>query len=217
LPRRRLCADAPGLFHAPSTRRRSLPLEALRESGLAFLTPSTVTGQEEDKQTLAYVSRTALKSERPDIPLRAAVRDDQRGERAGLAGVNRTLYHEYRDTAVFDGAAMRQIAQAAGTRYLAQLKLATLQQGSRGRWSLLGFNILNTAVPNMRVFLQIWDSRDGSIAGKASTSSTLAVDTGGRSRSPSATSPSAPRRIDKTTALEAVEDAAGEEFHVGLA
>jgi hypothetical protein len=172
------CSQTLQVYSAPEHEARGLQLEALREGGLAFLTPSTVTGQEEDKQTLAYVFAVALKSERPDIRFVPLAETISAVNRAGLAGAYRTLYHEYRDTAVFDGAVMRQIAQAAGARYLAQLKLATMQQGSRGRWSLLGLNLLNTQYANMRVFFQIWDSRDGSIAWEGIDELTFAIDTG---------------------------------------
>jgi len=70
----------------------------------------------------------------------------------------------------------------------------------------------------MRVFLQIWDSRDGSIAWEGIDE----LNARGRHRAGEADRLRRHRRarragFDKTTALEAVEDAAGEEFHVGLA
>ncbi len=70
------------------------------------------------------------------------------------------------------------MAQAAEVRYLAQLKLANMQQGSKGRWSLLGVTILQTQYANLRVFFQIWDSRDGSIAWEGIDEVTFAIDTG---------------------------------------
>jgi hypothetical protein len=82
------------------------------------------------------------------------------------------MYQNYRDTGIFDGALMRRVAQAAKVRYLAQ------QQGSRGRWSFLGVNILQTQYANLRVFFQIWDSRDGSIAWEGIDEVTFAIDTG---------------------------------------
>ena len=172
------CASTLQIYSAPEHTARKLQPQDLREGGVAFLTPSTVTGQEEDKQTLAYVFSATLQAERPDIrfvPLSETISAVNRG---GLAEVYRSLYHDYRDTGVFDGAAMRRIAQAAGARYLAQLKLAAMQQGSRGRFSLLGLNILNTQYANMRVFLQIWDSRDGSVAWEGIDELTFAIDTG---------------------------------------
>jgi hypothetical protein len=172
------CSNTLQVYSSPQHETRRLAQTDLREGGLAFLTPSTVTGQEEDKQSLAYVFAATLKSERPDIRVLPLSETISAMNKAGLAAAYRSLYHDYRDTAVFDGGVMRQIAQAAGTRYLAQLKLANMQQGARGRLNLLGLNILNTQYANMRVFLQIWDSADGSIAWEGIDELTFAIDTG---------------------------------------
>ena len=150
----------------------------LREGGLAFLTPSTVTGQEEDKQTLAYVFASTLQSERPDIRFVPLARTISAVNRAGLSDAYRKMYGDYRDTGVFDADMMRRVAQAAGVRFLGQLKLARMEQSSRGRFGLLGLNLLNTQYANMRVFFQVWDSRDGAIVWEGIDEVTLAMDTG---------------------------------------
>jgi hypothetical protein len=61
---------------------------------------------------------------------------------------------------------------------LAQLKLANMQQGAKGRWSFLGVDILQTQYANLRGFFQIWVSRDGSIAWEGIDEVTFAIDTG---------------------------------------
>lgn len=172
------CSTTLQVYSTPEHDTRSLTQADLREGGIAFLTPSTITGQEEDKQTLAYVFSTALKKERPDVnvlPLSATI---SAVNRAGLAETYRSMYKDYRDTAVFDVALMKRIAQATGTRYLGQLKLSQMQQGARGRLGLLGLSILNTQYANIRVSWQIWDSRDGSIAWEGIDEVTMAIDTG---------------------------------------
>ena len=45
----------------------SLQPESLQTYGIAFITPSTVTGQEEDKQSLALTFAQVLAEKRPDI------------------------------------------------------------------------------------------------------------------------------------------------------
>lgn len=172
------CSSTLQVYSAPENETRNLSAQALREGGIAFLTPSTVTGQEEDKQALAYVFAAALKSKRPEIRLVPLSGTISAINRAGLADGYRSMYHDYRDTAVFDGRIMKQVAQAAGARYLAQLKLANMQQGARGRWSLLGLTILNTHYANMRLFMQVWDSQDGSIVWEGVDELTFAMDTG---------------------------------------
>ena len=172
------CESTPQIYSNPKHETLQLSQAELREGGLAFLTPSTVTGQEEDKQTLAYVFSSTLQSERPDIrfvPLSSTI---SAVNSAGLADTYRKMYADYRDTGVFEPATMQRVAQATGVRYLGQLKLARLEQNSRGRFGLLGLNLLNTQYAYMRVFFQVWDSRNGAIVWEGIDEVTLAMDTG---------------------------------------
>jgi hypothetical protein len=171
------CESTLQKYSSPEHQTLRLSGKDLSEGGLAFLTPSTVTGQEEDKQALAYVFANTLKRERKDIRVLALPETISAVNRAGLAEAYRSMYHDYRDTAVLDGKVMARIAHAAGVRYLAQLKLSTMQQGARGRFSLLGLSLLQTQYANMRVFLQVWDSEDGTIAWEGIDEITLAKDT----------------------------------------
>ena len=118
------CESSPQIYSNPKHDTLKLSQAELREGGLAFLTPSTVTGQEEDKQTLAYVFASTLESERPDIRFVPLSRTISAVNRAGLADTYRRMYADYRDTGVFDAGMMQRVAQAAGVRYLGQLKLA---------------------------------------------------------------------------------------------
>ncbi len=172
------CASKLQIYSSPQHQTLRLQPNELAQGGLAFLTPSTVTGQEEDRQSLAYVFADTLKEKRPEIRFEALPQTIGAVNRAGLAQVYRGMYHDYRDTGVFDAAALSQVAKAVGARYLVQLKLASMDQGARGRLSLLGLSLLNTQYANMRVFFQVWDSRDGSIAWEGIDEVTMAFDTG---------------------------------------
>jgi hypothetical protein len=172
------CASSPQIYSSPQHKTLHLEPRSLDREGVAFLTPSTVTGQEEDKQTLAYIFASSMQSERPEIRFLSLPQTISAVNRAGLADAYRRMYQDYRDTGVFDVAVLRQVAQSAGVRYLAQLKLANMHQGARGRFSFLGLSVLQTHFANLRVFLQIWDSRDGSIAWEGLDEVTFATDTG---------------------------------------
>jgi hypothetical protein len=172
------CENTLQVYSAPKHDILQLRREDLAGGGLAFLTPSTVTGQEEDKQTLAYVFSDTLQSERPDIRFVSLARTISAVNRAGLAETYRRMYVDYRDTGLFDAAMMRRVADATGVRYLGQLKLARMEQASRGRFGFLGLSLLNTQYANMRVFFQVWDSRDGTIVWEGIDEVTLAMDTG---------------------------------------
>jgi len=172
------CESTTQVYSNPKHEILQLTQAELREGGLAFLTPSTVTGQEEDKQTLAYVFASTLQGERPDLRFVPLARTISAINQAGLADTYRKMYADYRDTGVFEAATMQRVAQAAGVRYLGQLKLARLEQSSRGRFGLLGLNLLNTQYAYMRVFFQVWDSRNGAIVWEGIDEVTVAVDTG---------------------------------------
>ena len=61
------CSTTLQVYSSPEHETLRLRQGDLRDGGLAFLTPSTVTGQEEDKQSLAHVFAATLQSERPEL------------------------------------------------------------------------------------------------------------------------------------------------------
>jgi len=171
------CESTPQVYSQPRTETLRLAKEDLRAGGLAFLTPSTVTGQEEDKQTLAYVFSDTVQKERPDLRFVPLSRTISAVNLAGLADIYRKMYSDYRDTGVFDAPSLQRVAGAAGVRYLGQLKLGRMDQSSRSRFGFLGLSLVNTQYANMRVYFQLWDSRDGTIAWEGIDEVTIAADT----------------------------------------
>lgn len=142
----------------------SLQKNDLVIGGLAFITPSTVTGQEQDKQTLAFGFANAMQERRPEIRIVTLPETLGAINRASIAGDYKLMYVDYRDTGVFRRDLLQKVGEATGARYVAQLKLATFSQSSNDRLSLLGVRVMQTKQANIRVFFQIWDSADGSIA-----------------------------------------------------
>jgi hypothetical protein len=136
----------------------------LSQHGLAFITPSTVTGQEEEKQAVAITFTEVLYTQRPDIPIRTLPQTLSAVNKAGLEEQYTQMYEDYRNTSLFKLANLKDVSNATGMRYLGQLKLSGFQQGSDGRLSVFGLRIMNTKQASIRLFFQIWDSADGSIA-----------------------------------------------------
>jgi len=155
----------------------SLKQSELQTYGLAFITPSTVTGQEEDKQALALTFAEVLVAERPAV--RCVTLSETLGaiNRAGLAEEYRGMYEDYRNTGIFKRDILQKVGEATGTRYLAQLKLAGFTQGSQSRWGFLGIRMIDTKYASIRLFLQIWDSEDGTIAWEGIEELNYAFDT----------------------------------------
>jgi hypothetical protein len=161
------CSTAPVYYPTLQEQVISLRKGDLEASGIAFITPSTVTGQEQEKEAVALTFADVLKVERPGLKVTTLAETLGAVNRAGLADGYRRMYAEYRDTGLFSADALKSVGSATGARYLAQLKLQGFSQGSKGRFGFLGLRIVETQYADVRLFLQIWDSRDGSIAWEA--------------------------------------------------
>ena len=171
------CSTAPHFFPTIQQQVISLRKGDLEAAGVAFITPSTVTGQEQEKQGVALTFADVMKAERPALKVVTLAETLGAVNRVGLADDYRHMYDHYRDTGLFPNQVLRQIGQAAGVRYLAQLKLQGFSQGSKNRFGLLGLRLVETQYADVRVFLQIWDSRDGSIAWEAMQELRISLDT----------------------------------------
>ena len=144
--------------------RISLRPGDLEASGIAFITPSTVTGQEQEKQAVALTFADVIKRERPGLRVVTLAEALGAINKAGLADAYKSMYDDYRDTGLLSRAVLQRIGAATGTRYLAQLKLQGFGQGAKERFGLLGFRVVETQYAHVRLFFQIWDSGDGTIA-----------------------------------------------------
>ena len=136
----------------------------LEAAGIAFITPSAATGQEEEKQAVALTFTDILKQERPAVRVVTLAEALGAINKAGLAEDYRRLYDDYRYTGLFEREMLRKLGAITGARYIAQLKLQRFGQGEKERFGALGFRIIETRYASLRLFFQIWDSRDGTIA-----------------------------------------------------
>jgi hypothetical protein len=164
-----LCLALAGCYGTqiyPTLQEQRISLSAgdLESGGVAFITPSTVTGQEQETQGLALVFAEVLRRERPGLRVVTLAETLGAVNRASLADAYKHMYNDYRDTGLFSGETLRRVGGATGARYMAQLKLQGFEQGSRDRFGILGIRIVETKYAHIRLFLQIWDSRDSTIA-----------------------------------------------------
>lgn len=144
--------------------RISLRPGDLNASGIAFLTPSTVTGQEQEKQAVAFTFADVIKRDRQGMRVVTLAETLSAVNKAGLADAYKRMYDDYRDTGLLSGDVLKRIGAATGARYLAQLKLQGFLQGAKERFGALGLRVVETQYAHVRLFFQIWDSSDGSIA-----------------------------------------------------
>ena len=161
------CATIPQTYRSLHHRSYTLMPLDLERNGVAFITPSTVTGQEEEKQAVASLFTEVLATKRPDIPLLSLPQTLSSVNRAGIELNYANMFEDYRNTGLFKLDSLRDIGKATNKRYLAQLKLSGFTQGSDGRLGVFGLRVIKTHTARLRLVLQIWDSQDGSIAWEA--------------------------------------------------
>ena len=146
----------------------SLATGDLEAHGIAFVSPSTITGREEDKQALALIFAQVLQEKRPDVRVISLSETLGMVNAVGLADAYIEMYTHYQTTGLFKREILARLGEITRARYVAQLKLASFEQASSGRFGVLGLDIVNTKIGRIRVFFQIWDTRDGSIAWRGS-------------------------------------------------
>jgi hypothetical protein len=172
-----LCScGVPQKYSTIHHQRITLGPSDLKTFGIAFITPSTVTGQEEEKQAVALTFAEVLQKERPELHCVSLPETLSAVNRAGLADDYKQMFEDYRDTGIFKRDILKQVGDVIGVRYVAQLKLAGFRQGSKGRFSFFGLRVLETKTADVRLFFQIWDTLDGSIAWEATQELSYGVD-----------------------------------------
>ena len=157
--------------------RISLRPGDLEASGIAFITPSTVTGQEQETQAVAFTFADVIKRDRQGLRVVTLAETLGAINKAGLADAYKRMYVDYRDTGLLSRDVLKQIGAATGARYLAQLKLQGFGQGAKERFGALGLRIVETQFAHVRLFFQIWDSSDGTIAWEGMQEMRISQDT----------------------------------------
>ena len=155
----------------------SLKQNELSANGIAFITPSTATGQEEEKQGLALMVADILKKKRTDIRCVTLAETLSAVNKADLSEDYKGMYTDYRDTGLFRKDILKKVGELTGTRYVAQLKLANFNQGNRDRFSFFGLRVIETRKADIRLILQIWDTTDGTIVWEGAEELSYATDT----------------------------------------
>ena len=158
------CASTDQVHSTTQVLDINLKLHALNKSGIAFITPTSVTGQEEDKQALALAFTEEMKLARPDLHIMSLPETLGAINRAGLAGEYRQMFEDYRLSGIFSRDTLQKVSKVTGVRYLAHLKLGGFRQESKGRWGAIGIRVLETKTTYLRLYLQIWDGENGSVA-----------------------------------------------------
>ena len=161
------CSSAPVYYPTLQEQVVSLRKGDLEAAGIALITPSTVTGQEQEKEAVALTFADVLKKTRPTLKVLTLAETLGAVNRAGIADSYKRMYEDARDTGLFSADALRRIGAATNSRYLGQLKLQAFNESAKSRFGLLGLRLIETHYADVRLFFQVWDTRDGSIAWEA--------------------------------------------------
>ena len=163
----------------PTVRERNISLHPgeLEAHGIAFITPSAATGQEEEKQAIALVFAETLREERKNVRVLALAQTLGAINAAGLADAYKRMYDDYRDTGLFKADILQKIGRATGTRFLAQLKVQGFGQDAKERFGIFGLRLVETKMARVRLFFQIWDSSNGTVVWEATEEVHYSYDT----------------------------------------
>lgn len=149
----------------------------LEREGVAFITPSTITGLEQDRQGVAFLFARVLEEERPAIPVTTLAETLGAINRAGLQSEYKEMFTYYNETGVLPAATLARIGEQTGRRYIAMIQLAAFSNNSSSRFRLLGVRFIQTRSASLRLFYQIWDTDNGAIAWEANQELNLAYET----------------------------------------
>jgi len=158
-------------------RKFELNDEDLRLYGIAFITPSSITGREQDRQSLALTFAEVLHEKQPDIRVVSLPETLSAVNQCGCLAEYKAMFDDYELTGIFQHTMLKKVAEITNTRYIAQLKLAGFEQSSSGRFDLFGLRLIKTNKANLRVFLQLWDSQSGAIVWEGYEEMDYAYDT----------------------------------------
>jgi hypothetical protein len=171
------CSSTNTIHATTQVQNIDLESQALKASGIAFLTPTSITGQEEDRQALALTYTETLELSRPGLRIVPLAETLGKINSSGLTGEYRRMYEDSRLTGILNRDTLQKVARTTDARYLAQLKLSGFKQGSENRWGFLGLRIVDTQLTSLRMYLQIWDSETGMIVWEGSQELTASIDT----------------------------------------
>src|ERR1035437_5518023 len=90
---------------------QKLTMKDLQESGIAFITSSSITGQEEDKQAMAMTFVEVMKKARPDLCIVPQADTLSEINKAGLANDYKRMLEDYSVTGIFGRETLQKVAK----------------------------------------------------------------------------------------------------------
>lgn len=157
------------MFKAPS-----FDPSLLRREPAAILSAVVGFGLEGYSQQVSRSLSLALSQNEVPLQVIPAYEALSRINRAGLAKEYTDMVAAYVQSGILDHAYLQRVGQAVGASYAFQPSMASFDQSMAGRFSFFGLRVFQTRISMLRLSLQLWDTRTGSIVWEASGEATLA-------------------------------------------
>jgi hypothetical protein len=171
------CSSSPQVQQVLDYEDFSLEPGDLARHGVAFITPSSITGHEQDRQTVAFIFAKILREERPGIPVVTLAETLSDINAAGMTDEYREMLNHVDVTGVLPADSLARLREATGARYVVKLNLASFESESSRRFGLFSIRLVTTRIATLRLFYQVWDTEKGTIAWEANQEMTVAFDT----------------------------------------
>ena len=149
-----------------SASKVSAPLLApglLAEHGLAFLTPTAASTREEDRHALALVFASAFSEIRPEVRVVPLAQTLGAVNRVGMLRQYQRMYEGYAAAGVLERETLAKLRGVTGARYFCLLQLGEFSQPTPAT-QVFPFPARGGPPAHIRLFVQIWDSVDGTVA-----------------------------------------------------
>lgn len=154
----------------------ALPHGVFGSHAIAFLTPSTSGGQEDDKQSLAFAFATTLADARPEVRVVTLAQTLGAVNRAGMTRDYQRMYEGFHATGVLDRKVLAKLRGITGARFFALLQLGDFRRETGARTIAPGL-ASGIERARIRLFLQVWDSIDGTVAWEGMNEAVYSTDT----------------------------------------
>ncbi len=149
----------------------------IEEHGLGFLTPTTGIDREEDKHALALVFASTLSELRPGVRVLLLAQTLGAVNRAGLLRQYQKMYQGFEATGVLDRDVLAKLRGITGVRYFCLLQLGEFSQATANP-NVIPLPGRSAPAAHVRLFVQMWDSVEGTIAWEGINEASYTSDSG---------------------------------------
>jgi hypothetical protein len=169
---------------------RSLPTPpairplSLAQEPVAVLAALTPIGQRGLQQGLGFALDRALSKTSPPIAMIPSHEVLSRLNVKGLTADYAELVTVYERTGILDLPRLERIGSACSVNYVFQPIFSSFEREMENRFTLLGWRLLQTRITVLRLALQLWDVRTGTVVWASSGEVMLASDVLGQARIP---------------------------------